>query len=140
MATGTNTVHQNEIFDVEALSVGGTQMASTPAEIDATTTGGLTGGATTVAADELVIPITHAFVNKTTGGDAEALSLADGTVGQMLTVYLGTDGGGTGTLTPSTAAGFVSLDFADAGDMATLQMTNDGWVLRSHTGVTVNFS
>lgn len=96
----------------------------------------VTGG-TTSAADSLAIPITHSYVGKTTGGDAEALTLADGVPGQILTIALETDGGGTGTLTPTTASGFVSIAFADAGDIATLMYVDDtvGWVILGTAGV-----
>jgi hypothetical protein len=49
---------------------------------------------TTVAADVLAIPVTHGYVAKTTGADAEALTLADGYNGQILVINLTTDGGG----------------------------------------------
>lgn len=92
-----------------------------------------------VAADELVIPVTALYVAKTTGADAEALTLADGVPGQTITITLVVDGGGTGTLTPATASGFATLAFADALDTATLRYIDDvvGWVLVGHNGVTV---
>jgi len=94
-------------------------------------------GKTTVAADALAIPVTHAVVTKTTGADAEALTLADGTPGQVLTIVLGTDGGGDGTLTPTTKTGFATIVFADAGDTATLKYVDDtvGWVILGLAGV-----
>ncbi|HEY9566858.1 MAG TPA: hypothetical protein VIR38_02110 [Thalassobaculum sp.] len=97
---------------------------------------GLAGNAA-VAADELAIPVTAAHVSKTTGADAEALTLADGTPGQMITITLVVDGGGTGTLTPTTKTGFVSIAFADAGDSACLRYVDDtvGWVLVGTAGV-----
>jgi len=92
---------------------------------------------TTVAADVLTIPVTHAVVNKTTGVDAEALTLANGRRGQILHLLLGTDGGGDGTLTPVTATGWATIVFADAGDRATLLYVDDtvGWVILGLTGV-----
>jgi hypothetical protein len=93
--------------------------------------------ATTSAADSLAIPITHAYVAKTTGADAEALTLADGSViGQLLTIYLATDGGGDGTLTPTTATGWSTIVFADAGDQAVLMWTGSagGWRIWSLSG------
>ena len=89
-----------------------------------------------VAADALVIPITHAYVSKTTGGDAEALTLADGVPGQILVILLATDGGGDGTLTPATATGWATIVFADAGDQAVLFYVDDnaGWRIWSLTG------
>lgn len=95
-------------------------------------------GNTTSAADSLAIPITHAIVVKTTGADAEALTLANGENGQLLTITLGTDGGGDGTLTPTTKTGFATIVFADAGDTATLFYVNDvtGWILTGCYGLT----
>ena len=91
---------------------------------------------TTVAADVLAIPVTHAYVAKTTGADAEALTLADGTPGQILVINLVTDGGGDGTLTPATATGWATIVFADASDQATLLYVDDtiGWVLLGAKG------
>ena len=91
-----------------------------------------------VDADDLVIPVTHAHVAKTTGGDAEALTLANGKPGQILTIRLATDGGGTGTLTPATCTGFSTIAFADAGDQAVLFYVDDsaGWRIWSVFGLT----
>lgn len=107
----------------------------------ATFSGGLvssTTSSTTVAADVLAIPVTHRVVLKTTGADAEALTLADGVAGQKLTITLAVDGGGTGTLTPATATGFVSIAFADAGDTVTLEYVDDtvGWIIVGALGAT----
>ena len=91
-----------------------------------------------VIADDLVIPVTHAHVAKATGGDAEALTLANGKPGQILTIRLVTDGGGDGTLTPATCTGFATIVFADAGDQAVLFYVDDaaGWRIWSVFGLT----
>jgi len=93
-------------------------------------------GSVAVAADELAIPVTNGVVKKTTGGDAEALTLANGTPGQELLVVLDTDGGGAGTLTPTTSYGWATIVFADAGDAALLRYMDDtlGWVIVSLSG------
>lgn len=90
-----------------------------------------------VAADVLAIPVTHPYVSKTTGADAEALTLADGIPGQSLIINLATDGGGDGTLTPTTATGWATIVFADAGDQAVLLYIDDtiGWVIIGLSGV-----
>ena len=90
-----------------------------------------------VAADVLVIPVTHPFVNKTTGGDAEALTLANGIPGQSVVINLSTDGGGDGTLTPVTATNWATIVFADAGDQANLLYIDDtiGWIIMGMNGV-----
>lgn len=93
--------------------------------------------ATTSIADSLAIPVTHAYVAKTTGADAEALTLANGKPSQILLIDLTTDGGGDGTLTPATATGWATIVFADAGDRATLLYVDDsiGWVILGLSGV-----
>jgi hypothetical protein len=92
-------------------------------------------GSTTVAAAGLVIPVTHRFVAKTTGAGGEALTLADGVPGQLITISLVVDGG-DGTLTPATCTGFATIVFADAKDTATLLYIDDtiGWVLMGYYG------
>lgn len=92
---------------------------------------------TTSIADALAIPVTHGYVAKTTGGDAEALTLVDGSPSQILVINLTTDGGGDGTLTPATATGWATIVFADAGDQATLMYVDDttGWVIFGLKGV-----
>ena len=93
-----------------------------------------------VAADELVIPVTHAYVGKTTGTDAEALTLADGKPGQVLIINLETDGGGDATLTQVTEghrnSAWATIVFADEGDQAILWYATEwsGWLLLSLTG------
>jgi len=89
-----------------------------------------------VAADALVIPVTHAHVSKTTGGDAEALTLANGKPGQILSIILAVDGNGDGTLTPATSTGWSTIVFADALDQAILYYVDDsaGWRIWSLTG------
>lgn len=94
-------------------------------------------GSVDVAADELAIPVTHRFVSKTTGADAEVLTLVDGVGGQLLTIYLAVDGGGAGTLTPTTMTGFATIVLDDAGDQVTLQFIDatTGWVIVGAAGV-----
>lgn len=91
---------------------------------------------TTSIADALAIPVTHGYVAKTTGGDAEALTLADGSPGQILIINLTTDGGGDGTLTPATSTGWATIVFADALDQATLLYVDDsiGWIILGAKG------
>jgi len=89
-----------------------------------------------VAADALVIPVTHAYVAKTSGGDAEALTLANGKPSQVLVINLVVAGGGTCTLTPATATGWATIVFIEAFDQAVLFYVDDvaGWRIWSLTG------
>ncbi len=95
------------------------------------------GGTVAVIAATVAIPVTHRIVTKTTGAGAEALTLADGRPGQLLTITLAVDGGGDGTLTPTTKTGFATIVFADAGDTATLQFVDStvGWIIVGTLGV-----
>jgi len=90
-----------------------------------------------VALDALVIPVTHPYVQKTTGADAEALTLADGLAGQFLVVNLKTDGGGAGTITPATATGWATAVLDEAGDNFTFFYVDDtiGWIVLGAVGV-----
>ena len=87
----------------------------------------------TSAADSLAIPITASVVHKTTGSDAEALTIAAGTQGQIMIVILTTDGNGTGTVAASSTV-MHSIVFADAGDTATLLFTNSKWHVVGFSG------
>lgn len=89
----------------------------------------------TVAAADLVIPVTASFVSKTTGG-AEALTIADGTPEQVITITLAVSGG-IGTITPATASGFTSVDLVDAGDSVTMRFVDAtiGWVIVGGSGI-----
>ncbi len=84
-----------------------------------------------MAADELAVPVTFPFISKTTGADAEALTLPNGAPGQLIVINLATDGGGDGTLTPDTSTGFSNIVFTDVGDQATLLFVDDtvGWIV-----------
>jgi hypothetical protein len=98
-------------------------------------------GTVTVAADALAIPVTHAIVQKTTGADAEALTIVDGYEGQVININLVTDGNGDGTLTVgtnSTGTGWATVVFADAGDSITIKYIDDtiGWIIIGAYGLT----
>ncbi len=94
-------------------------------------------GNVAVAGAVLVIPITHRFVSKTTGG-GEALTLADGTPGQHITISLVSDGG-DGTLTPATSTGWATVVFAVVGDTIHVEYIDDtvGWILHGAWGTAV---
>lgn len=121
----------------QAPMIDGVEVTATAADLNLQAGLAALLGATTSAADALAIPVTHRIVTKTTGADAEALTLANGIPGQRLTVVLGTDGGGDGTLTPATKTGFSAVVLADAGDHVTFEYVNGtvGWVIVGTGGV-----
>ena len=82
------------------------------------------------------IPITAASVRLTTTG-ANALTLANGTNGQILSIVMIADGG-DGTLTPTTKTGYSTITFNDVGDSVMLQyFPTQGWMILSNNGCTV---
>ena len=105
-------------------------------------TGDLTGrviGTVTTRSGAGAVPITAATVQISTGAGAAALTLANGTAGQMLTLVMTVDGGGDATLTPTTKTGFSTTVFGDVGDAVVLQyFTTLGWMVVSNNGATVN--
>jgi len=73
------------------------------------------------------VDITSAVTKVTTTG-TDALTLADGQVGQIKVIIMIVDGG-DGTLTPTTLLGGSTITFADAGDaVVLLWVTTLGWV------------
>ena len=80
---------------------------------------------TTMAADALAVPITASICHKTSGGDAETLTIVAGTSGQVLIIVMIVDGGGTATLSGAQING--SVAFSEVGHSATLLYTNSKW-------------
>jgi hypothetical protein len=103
-----------------------------------TLTGGLAGGAQSLTGPGAVNLSTLLTVfTATTIGNA--LTLADGTVGQLKTIVmvaesLGTD---TGILVPTTRVGYSTITLNNIGDAATLQYLPTGWAVLSVRGAVV---
>lgn len=102
-------------------------------------TGDLTGrvfGTVTTRSGAGAVPITSGTVRLTTTG-ADALTLANGANGQILTIIMVVDGG-EGTLTPTTKTGYNTIAFNDVGDTIVLQyLTTLGWMIVSNYGCTL---
>ena len=83
------------------------------------------------------IPATSAVTLYTSTAASQALTLADGTHGQIKTIVHAVDGG-SGILTPTTKTGYTTITFTAAGDSATLMfLTTRGWIVTGTRGVTV---
>lgn len=132
MTAGYNTNNRREQGG-EKWTIGG----ELELEAGSTLTDSRFSASVSVAADVEAIPITARYVAKTTGADAEPLTLANGVAKQEITISLVTDGGGDGTLTPTTKSGFATIVFADPGDTATLEYIDDavGWIIKGLAGV-----
>ena len=79
------------------------------------------------------VDITNAFTALTTTGAAQALTLADGTVGELKIIAHVVDGG-SAVLTPTTKIGFSTITFTNVGESATLIYTAAGWAIVSLRG------
>lgn len=100
-----------------------------------TTTGGVIGGVQTLAAAGAVDLVT--LTTRIDSAGAIALTLADGTNGQMKIIVMGTDGGDA-TLTPTTKTGYSTITFNDAGDGVVLVfITTKGWIVAGNNGATL---
>ena len=80
---------------------------------------------TTMAADALAVPVTASICHKTSGSDAEALTIVAGATGQVLIIVMIVDGGGTATLSGAQING--SVAFSEVGHAVTLLNTNRKW-------------
>jgi hypothetical protein len=72
------------------------------------------------------VDVTNAFTQLTTTGAAQALTLANGTVGEIKIISHAVDGG-SAVLTPTTKIGFSTITFTAVGDSAMLVYTSAGW-------------
>lgn len=98
-------------------------------------TGGIIGDVQALSGAGAVNTTTLITALTTTGADA--LTLADGTNGQIKIITMVVDGG-DGTLTPTTFANGTTMTFGDAGDTVMLVYTTTlGWTIVSNSGVVV---
>jgi len=72
------------------------------------------------------VNITDMLTSLTTTGASQALTLANGTVGQIKIISHVVDGG-SAVLTPTTKIGFTTITFTAVGDSAMLIYTVSGW-------------
>lgn len=83
-----------------------------------------------------VVSFATAFTSTATGN---ALTLANGTVGQIKTIAYVAEAAGadTGILTPTTRVGYSTITFTNVGDSVTLQYFTQGWAVIGVRGATV---
>ncbi len=103
---------------------------TTSATYNAAITGGVEShsGAGALNITDLITEVT------TTGADA--LTLANGSSGQVKIITMIVDGG-DGTLTPATLAGGTTITFNDVGDGVVLVYGTAGWVVVGNNGATI---
>jgi hypothetical protein len=82
------------------------------------------------------VDVVSSITEITSTGASEALTLADGTEGQLKFLVHVTDGGSS-ILTPTNFGSGSTLTFTDAGDAATLLFTNGAWYAVGVNGATI---
>jgi hypothetical protein len=80
-----------------------------------------------------VVNLTTGLTALTTTGAAQALTLANGSAGQVKMIVHAVDGG-SAVLTPTTKIGFTTITFTDVGDAVTLVYTSAGWAIAGISG------
>lgn len=128
IAIGTNTISSTDTDGAIILAPNGNgQLKVASVFVSSGTPQSLSGaGAISLLTDTTLLT--------TTGSNA--LTLANGTVGQEKTIVMVVNAG-DGTLTPTTKIGFTTVTFNDVGDTVTLRYTSSGWVIKSYYGVTI---
>jgi hypothetical protein len=103
-------------------------------------TGNLTGNVTgdVIATNQALsgagaVNLTDMLTSLTSTGSAQALTLANGTLGQIKIISHVVDGG-SAVLTPTTKIGFSTITFTNVGDTVMLVYTVAGWDIVSLNG------
>jgi hypothetical protein len=82
------------------------------------------------------VDVTNTFTSLTSTGASQALTLANGSVGEVKVIVHTVDGG-SAVLTPTTKIGFSTITFTAVGDSAMLIYTAAGWAIIGSRGVTI---
>ncbi len=120
----------NTTFTGPVISLNGFQGAVT-GNITGNVTGNVTGdifASVQNLSGAGAVNVTDMYTSLTTTGAAQALTLANGTVGQIKIITHTVDGG-SAVLTPTTKIGFTTITFTAVGESATLIYSSAGWVI-----------
>ena len=127
----------NTTFNGPVRSQNGFQTVSINSTTGAVTVTSSTGDATVLGTQTLsgagAVSLTTTLTSLTTTGAAQALTLANGTVGQVKIIVHAVDGG-SAVLTPTTAIGFTTITFTNVGESASLVYTSAGWAITALNG------
>lgn len=127
----------NTTFSGPVRSQNGFQNISISSTTGAVTTTSTYGDAAIVGVQSLsgagAVNLTTSLTSLTSTGAAQALTLADGTAGQIKIIVHTVDGG-SAVLTPTTKIGFSTITFTGVGESATLVYTAAGWAIVALNG------
>ena len=129
----------NTTFTGPVRSQNGFQSITVNSSTGAVTTDSTFGTSIVGAAQSLsgagAVDVTNLTTFLTTTGAAQALTLANGTAGQIKIISHVVDGG-SAVLTPTTPLGYATITFTNAGDSVMLIYTAAGWAAVGSRGVT----
>jgi hypothetical protein len=119
-------------------------MSSTTFSGPVTSTNGFIGAVTGNVTGDLIatnqalsgagaVNLTDMLTSLTSTGSAQALTLANGTLGQLKIISHVVDGG-SAVLTPTTKIGFSTITFTGVGESAMLVYTGAGWAIVALNG------
>ena len=127
----------NTTFSGPVRSENGFQSISVSATTGAVTVNSSFGSDVVLATQSLsgagAVNVTSAFTALTTTGSAQALTLANGSVGELKIITHVVDGG-SAVLTPTTKIGFSTITFTGVGESATLVYTAAGCAIVALNG------
>jgi len=127
----------NTTFNGPVRSQNGFQSVTTNATTGAVTVNSSFGTDVVLSTQSLsgagAVDITNTFTNLTTTGAAQALTLANGTLGEIKIISHAVDGG-SAVLTPTTKIGFTTITFTGVGESAMLVYTTAGWAIVALNG------
>jgi hypothetical protein len=127
----------NTTFNGPVRSQNGFQSITVSSTTGAVTVNATYGKTTVLSTQSLsgagAVDVANTFTALTTTGSAQALTLANGTAGQVKIITHVVDGG-SAVLTPTTKIGFSTITFTGVGESATLVYTAAGWAIVSLNG------
>lgn len=127
----------NTTFSGPVRSQNGFQSITTNATTGVVTVDSAFGNAVVLNTQSLsgagAVNVTSAFTALTTTGSAQALTLANGSVGEVKIITHVVDGG-SAVLTPTTKIGFSTITFTGVGESAMLVYTTAGWAIVALNG------
>lgn len=127
----------NTTFSGPVRSQNGFQSITVDSTTGAVTVDSAFGNAVVLNAQSLsgagAVNVTSAFTALTTTGSAQALTLANGSVGELKVITHVVDGG-SAVLTPTTKIGFSTITFTGVGESAMLVYTAAGWAIVALNG------
>jgi hypothetical protein len=132
-STFTGTAAQTYTFPTTSATLARTDAANTFTG-NQTFAGGIIGGSSQALSGAGAVGVTTLITKITSTGVADALTLANGTDGQIKIIVHDVDGGSS-VLTPTTKTGFTTITFTAVGESATLvYVTTRGWIIVALNG------